>query len=498
MAENRLIEALQTQGFQVIETHISWVVLTGDYAYKIKKPVNFGFVDFSTLDKRKFFCEAEFKLNQPLASELYIGVIPITEDETSKYFNGKGPIIEYALQMKQFDQTKLLKTLHKDTPLTPFLIQNMAEQIAAFHLNASKAPESSEYGSPDLILNAALDNFTECESQLSDLQLSQQIKSIKHWTLNTFKELKPIFEHRKKLGYIRSCHGDLHLGNMVLMNGRVIIFDCIEFNDSFRFIDVMNDIAFLVMDLDMSEFKEENSIIFQDSYRFLNAYLEITGDYEGLPVLRFYTVYRAMVRAKVALLTKKSDALALFRSYCHLAQTFLKKKSVQLIITHGVSGSGKTTLTTQLIPYLMACRLRSDVERKRLFNKDLYSESATDATYRRLAFLAESILTSGYTVIIDATFLKHHHRQIFQTLAQRLHIPFLILNCIADPPLLQKRLAKRLTEKGNVSDATQKVLQEQLAHQEPLTEEEKAVSLSVNFDETFEIEKLGIKNIFGQ
>ena len=253
-----LIAALQNpalyphpvDGFQVIETHISWVLLTGPYAYKVKKPVNFGFLDFTSLEARGHFCAEELRLNQRLTDDLYLEVLPVTGSAEAPQLGGEGPAIEYVLKMRQFPQNGLLSTLQANGELTTAHIDEMAEQIARFHLSAPKVPAGHEAGTPDSVMAPVRQNFEQIRPFLSDKADLLQLDALQAWAESSFERLKPLLAQRKAEGFIRECHGDIHLGNATVIDGKVVIFDCIEFNEPFRFTDVYADTGFLAMDLE--------------------------------------------------------------------------------------------------------------------------------------------------------------------------------------------------------------------------------------------------------
>lgn len=466
--------------FEVIETHLSWVLLTGPYAYKIKKPVDLKFADFSTLEKRRFYCLEEFRLNQRLAPSLYLEVLAIQDlnaelcltrwDDENLTSSLKTPvIIDYAIKMKQFDQNQLLSNLAEKKALTHTVLQKIANLLANFHKTAPLAPASSPFGENPAIEEPMLDNFRDCRALLtqSDIPAGILLDFLEKESKAKWAKLQALFKKRKTEGFIRECHGDCHLGNMVLIDNEPLIFDCIEFNEAFRFIDTINEVAFLTMDLELRSSVE-------DAFIFLNAYLEKTGDYEGLALLRFYQIYRAMIRAKVTLLSKKSNGYEEFIKYLELAKSFLQKPRPQLIITYGVSGSGKTWASTQIASKIPAIHIRSDIERKRmnLPETERYSAQAHQKVYQHLYDISEQILKAGYSLIVDATFLEFQERQQFKNLAKKLKIPFLILQCEAPFNILKENVQKRLTEKQNASEATLAVLENQLKTQEPLREDE--------------------------
>nr|WP_246226450.1 bifunctional aminoglycoside phosphotransferase/ATP-binding protein [Pseudomonas atagonensis] len=497
-----LIAALQNpalyphpvDGFQVIETHISWVILTGPFAYKVKKPVNFGFLDFTGLESREHFCAEELRLNQRLTDDLYLEVLPVTGTAEAPQLGGEGPAIEYLLKMRQFPQTGLLSTLQANGELTTQHIDEMAEQIARFHLNAPKVPAEHDAGSPESVMAPVSQNFEQILPFLSDKNDLLQLEALKAWAESSFERLKPLFAQRKAQGFIRECHGDIHLGNATVIDGKVVIFDCIEFNEPFRFTDVWADTGFLAMDLEDRGLKSL-------ARRFISQYLELTGDYQGLEVLNFYKAYRALVRAKVALFSMPTDAtpvqrattLRQYRNYANLAESYSTIPSRFMAITHGVSAVGKSHVAMRLVEALGAIRLRSDVERKRLFGEQtvandvqagIYSADASTQTYARLHEIAEVILHAGFPVVIDATYLKREQRDSAAKIAEATGTPFLILDCNAPQAVIESWLAIRQADKKDPSDATLAVIEAQQANREALTPEEILRSKRVQTNES--------------
>lgn len=503
-----LIAALQNpalyphpvEGFQVIETHISWVLLTGPYAYKIKKPVNFGFLDFTTLPARAHFCGEELRLNQRLTNDLYLDVLPITGSVEAPQWGGDGEVIEYALKMRQFPQSQLLSTLQANSELTTSHIDEMAKLIAEFHINAPHVPLEHSQGTPESVMAPVLQNFEQIRPLISDKADLQQLDALQAWAQSSFERLKDLFAQRKAAGFIRECHGDIHLGNATLIDGKVVIFDCIEFNEPFRFTDVYADIAFLAMDLEDRGLKSL-------SRRFISQYLELTGDYQGLELLNFYKAYRALVRAKVALFSlpdhadpvQRANTLRQYRNYANLAESYSAIPSRFLVITHGVSAVGKSHVAMRLVEALGAIRLRSDVERKRLFGKHsenggLYSADASVATYTHLHQLADSVLRSGFPVVIDATYLKREQRDAAAKAAEASGAPFLILDCNAPHAVIAGWLAQRQTQNVDPSDATMEVIEAQQAHREALGADEILRSKRVETNNSADLDGL-IANI---
>lgn len=505
-----LIAALQNpalyphpvDGFQVIETHISWVLLTGPYAYKIKKPVNFGFLDFTELAAREHFCKEELRLNQRLTHDLYLEVLPINGSLEAPQLNGDGPVIEYVLKMRQFPQDQLLGEVQARGEMSEAHIDALAQSIAHFHLNAPQVAQSHELGTPEAIMAPIRQNFEQVRPLLADQTDLQQLDALEAWAESSFERLKPLLAQRKTEGFIRECHGDIHLGNVTLLDGQVTLFDCIEFNEPFRLIDIVSDAAFLAMDLEDRGLKPL-------ARRFVSTWLEHTGDYAALDLLNFYKAYRAMVRGKVSLfrLGQEQDAvqraviLRQYRSYAALAESYSAIPSRFLAITHGVSAVGKSQVAMRLVEALGAIRLRSDVERKRLFGEQqsgdqgqlsagIYNQDASAATYQRLHQLADAALHAGFPVVIDATYLKQAQRQAAWQIAENTGTPFLILDCHAPDEVIASWLAQRQAAGQDPSDATLEVIQAQHASREALNDDELAHSKRVETHQSASLDGL--------
>lgn len=486
---------------QLIETHISWVILTGDFAYKIKKPINLGFVDFSTLEKRKFYCEEELRLNRRLAPNIYLDVIPISGSAEKPVLTSKEKTFEYAVKMQQFSHNMQLDLVLDRNELRQDMIDSIANLIAQFHQHIERANSSSDFGNPEQVYKPAKENFIQLREHISDKSKIDLLSKIEQWTEDTFNEIKNIFDQRKKKGFIRECHGDLHLRNLAWHENKPLAFDCLEFNENFRWIDVVSEIAFLIMDLNVHNQPEL-------AQYFLNKYLELTGDYEGCSVLRFYLVYRVMVRAKVDAIRaaqagisqqESDEANAEIVNYLKLALTYTHKTKPFIIITHGMSASGKSTITQPLLEKLGAIRIRADVERKRLFNiksgqnsssniqQGIYTKQATHKTYLKLLDLSETIVDAGLPVIVDATFSTIEQRTLFKKLASQKQVRFIILNFIASEKTLKKRIRNR---KKDVSDADITVLENQIKNWQPIEQDEQTYSVSINTEEPLYIKQL--------
>jgi len=481
----------------LIETHISWVILTGLFAYKIKKPVNLGFLDFSTLKQRQFYCNEELRLNKRLAPTLYLDVIPITRSNAQIHFNGTGDVIDYAIKMVQFPQQVQCDRLLETQQLNSQHIDALAAMVADFHQQTPIANKDDSYGELEQIFQPIEENVTLLKQLIKDKTALEQIENLAAWSQSSFEKLKPVIIQRKQLGFIRECHGDLHLANLIYWDNKPLAFDCIEFDPTLRWIDTINDIAFLIMDLQARDYDEF-------AQHLLNSYLEQTGDYAGIQLVRFYLVYRAMVRAKVEAIrasqtnsdkTVQRDALTACYHYLTLAEHYLYQIQPTLLITCGMSASGKSTLTQSFLEKLPAIRVRSDVERKRLFqaldSTELYSAETTLKTYRHLAYLAQLLLSSGYSVIVDATFLQQQQRELFQHLAVENTCPFVILHFTAKADVLRQRIMHR---SHDISDADLSVLEQQLSNGHSFCDDEHGHVLTIDTEAPISIEAL-IKHI---
>jgi aminoglycoside phosphotransferase family enzyme/predicted kinase len=473
---------------RVAETHISWVFLTGEHAYKIKKPVKLPFVDFSALELRRHFCEEEVRLNRRLAPKLYLGVVPIGGDSGSPRV-GAEPALEYAVKMRQFpDDARLDRRL--DSAGLPAALRSFGAALERFH---SELPPVTQREASAAAVAALLDNFAALEKHVPPAELAP----LRAWAAHCARDVAPSIDRRAKRGRYRECHGDLHLENLLQQGDEILAFDALEFDPKLREIDVASETAFLVMDL----LAHERPAL---GYLFLTAYLEAGGDYDGLEVLRFYLVHRALVRAKVRAIKaeqKKAesgrDTLA---PYLAVARELVRPRTPLLLITHGLSGSGKTYVSDALIGPLGAVRARSDLERKRLaglapdartgsaVGTGIYDPSATQRTYARLAEIATTVLRNGFDAIVDATFLLRGQREQFRALAAKAGARFAIVDCAAPESALRERIAGRDALHSDASEAGLAVLDRQLAEREPLAGEEPRHTVRVATDRDLDVD----------
>jgi aminoglycoside phosphotransferase family enzyme/predicted kinase len=485
----------EVDGLRVLETHISYVVLTGRYAYKIKKAVDLGFVDYRTLDDRRRYCDQEVRLNRRLAPDIYLDVVPISGPIASPVIGGSGPAIEYAVKMREFSQDALLSHMLDRGELTTAHIDALADCIAAFHGAIEVASADGRFGRPDEVHRFALDNFAELHDGLDNDADRAALAALRQWTDREYHARRHQFQARRRQGFVRECHGDLHLNNIALVDDQITVFDCIEFNDHMRWGDVMGEVAFVVMDL-------EDRKRLDLAFRFLNGYLERTGDYAGLAVLRFFLVYRALVRAKVTWFRaaqlpasdEKTAAVSEYRDYVKLAERYAQTPKPAIVLMHGLAGSGKTTCSQRLVEAAGGVRIRSDVERKRLhgllartegrspIDSGLYSAGATRQTYEHLYALARQIAEAGYVTIIDAASLKRWQRDMFKDLGWELSVPFVIVSVTANDATLRHRVVARAAARKDASDADTKVLDHQQRTQDPLAVDEQPSIVTIKSD----------------
>jgi len=471
---------------RLIETHVSWVVLTGPYAYKLKKPVDYGFLDFSTLERRKHFCEEEVRLNRRFAPDIYLDVVPVFSTGGALHIGAaRGEPVDYAVRMRQFDDSALLSHELDVGRFGPAEALELGRWLAALHrgLAPGAPPRAGDAGSPESLLAALSQNFSQIRPRLADEPRRQRLAETEAWATERHRATLSSLRRRAAAGFVRESHGDLHLRNIVRLDGRLIAFDCIEFNEHFRVMDVHAELAMLVMDIERHGRRREASACF-------NAYLEDSGDYDGVEVTDLFRCYYALVRAKVALLGTNSPEAG---GYLDLARAYADPRKPALWLMHGFSGSGKTTVSQQMLIELDAVRVRSDVERKRLFGlaaatrsgsrevrEGIYSEAATHAAYERLAGVASLVLRSGRHCIVDAAFLDSGLRDRFASLAAVLGVPCRIASCVAATDTLRARVAQRSALEADASEAGPAVLEDQLGRNDPLRPAEQAHGIVVH------------------
>ena len=520
------------ENIELVQTHASCVFLTGDYAYKIKKNVDYGFLNYSTLAKRKHFIEEELRLNKQIAPKLYLEVIPISKLNTNFVFNNSENVVEYALKMRQFPQENLFSNLleadrlsdtryMRTSPLlnganAPALRSNfepigsvslmretpnkgfsrmcalhrfieLGTIVAQFHLSAKNSDRISSFGTIDKIRVAFAENYRQSQKYIGTVQTQEQFEATKAYSDRFFHRRPELFEARVSQGKIKECHGDLHLKNICLWQNKIQLFDRIEFNESFRFVDTMYDVAFTVMDLDAMERPN-----FANT--FLNSYLEYSGDWEGLLVLPLYLSRQAYVRAKVNSFllddsqideTERQQARENASKYYHQAYQYTKPKSGSLIMMSGLSGSGKSTVARTIAQHKNAIGIRSDAVRKHLAGisvdesgtDSIYTPQMSQKTYDRLRELGIMLVKEGYTVILDAKYDRLASRQPVIAQAQANNIPLTIVYCTAPESVLRDRLNQR---QNDISDATADLIASQQKKAEAFTTAEQAYVVEVD------------------
>ena len=467
---------------RLVETHISWVLLCEDFAYKLKKPVDLGFLDFSQAHARRHACDEEVRLNRRLAPCLYIDVLPIRGTPEAPTLRGEGEPIDHAVRMRRFPDGALFSEQLAAGTLAADQVEALGWRIGEFHLAAPRASGGSDHGMPRVIEAVAEDLLSSIQSPLH----APVLASLRHWVSTQTEALRPVWAARCEAGQVRECHGDLHLANAALFEGEAMAFDCIEFDPALRWIDVMSDTAFMAMDLVAHGRRDL-------AFRFLDAWLETTGDHDGLRVLRYYMVARALVRARVAALREPSGpGPGAAPDYLAVALSVATSADPKLLITHGLSGSGKSFVSQRLLEHVGAVRIRSDVERKRLFGlqplerssanqaNGIYTPEATRRTFDALRARAALSLDAGFPTIVDAAFLRRDERALMAALAAERHVPFGILHCHAAEDTLRQRIEARLAGRADASEADERVLRLQMEVQEEFHDDERRRVIDVD------------------
>lgn len=466
---------------ELVQTQMSFIFLTGDYVYKVKKPVDLGYLDYTTLEKRQFFCHQEVELNRRLCPEIYLAVVPIVKEKGRLHFEGKGKPIEYGVKMRQLPKERMLDVLLSANQVTSEMVTDIAQKLADFHPKAKTSPEISTYGEIEAIKRNTDENFNQTEKYIGISISSQKYHHIKNYTDNFIQESTPLFHKRIKEDRIRDCHGDLHAAHICFTNG-ICIYDCIEFNDRFRYCDVASEIAFLAMDLD----RYHRADLSRD---FVSAYVRLSDDQGLLKLLNFYKCYRAYVRGKVESFklddpyipeTEKKAILTTAQGYFDLAYCYTRQRPL-LFITTGLVGTGKTTVAEALSQRLGLAIISSDVTRKKLagipltehrfeeIKGGIYSEDFTKRTYGEMFAEAEELLSKGQSVILDASFQRREDRLRAKGLADNLGADFLAMECVLGEETVKKRLEQRLKE-GTISDGRWEIFEWQKHKFDPVTE----------------------------
>lgn len=475
MTDPRLVTAMSRPDFyphrpesvELIQTHISFVFITGDLVYKVKKAVDFGFLDFTTLEKRRENCLKEVTLNRRLAPEAYLGVEEISESDDGSLVLGPGrKVVEYAVKMIKLPEDRMLVNLLPQKKIEPQQMDAIARKVSAFHSQAETGGDIDSFGSVEIIKKNHDENFAQTESFIGLTTVREQYNFIRAYIYKFLQSQKELLDKRVKGRHIRDCHGDLHAEH-VCMADSIVIYDCIEFNDRFRYSDTAADVAFLAMDLDFRGYPEF-------SREFVKAYLAYSGDSDLMQLLPFYQCYYAYVRAKVIgfrlndpaiSAAEKKSAKLTARKYFNLAGKYAAiPPGPLLIITTGLMGSGKSVLARNLGAILDARVIRTDVLRKELLNikpeerrlekfgEGIYSEEMTSLTYEKAFEMARSILASGSSVIIDASFKRNKARLGAARIAEETGAGFFAFQCECASSVVKERLERRMKTSRDASD----------------------------------------------
>lgn len=455
---------------EVRHTHISAVFLAGKFVYKVKKPVNYGFVDFSTLAKRKHFCDEELRLNRRLAPDVYLGVVPVTRGRTEVQVEGSGEIVEWAVKMRRLADEATLQNLLQEGNVSEEVIQRLAKKIADFHAQAESGPHIARYGEFTVVAGNARENFQQSADHVGKTVSTSVFERTRRLTEEALARLRPLIELRARQNVPRDTHGDLRLGHIYYFPGQeppgdLLVIDCIEFNERFRFADPVSDIAFVFMGLAHQDRRDLATA-------FAETYFSSTQDSDGRMLLPFYTAYRAAVRAKVEGLKidrpeiselDRDAALAKSRGYWLLALGELEVPALKpcLVLVGGLPGTGKSTLAAVMVERAGFQLVRSDLVRKELagigvqdrpseFGAGMYSAEWTQRTYSECLRRAEALLFDGKRVLVDANFREENQRRAFLDAATRWRVPALLLLCQAHPETVRRRIANR---RGDASDA---------------------------------------------
>lgn len=470
---------------ELIETHISWVLLAGDFAYKIKRPVRYPFVDLRKPERRRFFCEEELRLNRRFAPDLYLDLCGVVRHDGEARIGARDAAEEYAVRMRRFPAAEELDRLLAAGGIEPHELEAFGRSLALVHAGLPAAPAAAAYGTPAEVQALLIRNLLECARAAERIGAPARVLALRGSLESALPRAASSMAARRVSGRIRECHGDLHCGNIARVAGRLIAFDCVEYEPAFRWIDVADEIAFLCIDLQSRERPLH-------AHAFRSGYLAESGDYQACRLLRLYEAHRALVRAKVAALAAAdaSDTAAresLRRRHLRLldcAAASLAPHSPRLLLMSGLSGSGKTWLARQLAERLSAVHVRSDIERKRRaglqesaetrsrIGEGIYSSEASALVYADLARAAEDVLEGGLTVIADAAFLRREQRLPFAALGARLGVPLWLIHCSAPQDVLRARIAERRRARRDASEADLAVLDWQMSHAEPPSAEE--------------------------
>lgn len=465
-----------------VETHASHVFLAGTRAYKLKKRVAFTFLDFSTCEKRKAACEQELALNRRTAPDIYLGLVPVRQMREGLRFGGEeGAVVDWLVAMKRFPGDGLLATLAEKGDLTLESVERLAADIAAFHRKAEVAQGCGGVAGIARIVKENMEDMDPVLGRVLDAEKARRATRLSEEWIGDHRDL---LDERRAAGCVRHCHGDLHLGNVTMVEGRPVIFDCIEFNDRLARIDTLYDLAFLLMDLAFRAERDERLGFYAN--RVLNTYLdslmrdEMAAACKGLALLPLFISMRAIVRAKVTAMQVKGEddrkKHEFASAYLDFALRALEKVPPQLVAVGGLSGTGKSTVAKTLATWvggpLGAVHLRTDIIRKRMFGAgpldrlpgEAYTREAGARVYAEMADLARIALDAGMSVVLDAVFAREWERAEVAEIAAARGVPCTGLWLDAPAPVLEARVAAREKRGDDPSDAGVEVLRQQLAY----------------------------------
>lgn len=469
-----------------IQTHISHLFLTPEFVYKVKKPVDFGFLDFTTFEKRRYFCQRELELNRRIAPQVYLDVLEVRQDHGGALrVAGAGRVVEHALKMRRLPQEASMIDLLQSNGVTEDMVRELALLVARFHKRAEASAAISAHGGVQAVTRQVRENFSQTERYRRRTILPYKWHELRDWSEAFLKEQAPLLRQRVADGRVRDNHGDLHAAQVFFTPEGIRIIDCIEFNDAYRCCDVASDIGFLAMDLDAHGRHDLSRVL-------VETWVEETGDHGALQVLDFYKTYRAVVRGKVesfrlddsATLDSERDAITLrARGYFNLGYRYIQRPSPpRLVICGGMIGTGKSTVARYLANDAGMGLIATDAVRKQLagarpterhydaFESGIYTPEFSARTYQEVFRQGRQFLEEGRSVVLDATFGRREHRETAARLAAEFGVDFWAVECVADESDLRERLSRREQRGQSVSDGRWEIYLRERDAFEPLSE----------------------------